>query len=502
MNFKSFFTDWKIILMIFFIISSIIILNPKISSNGVLVSSVSGQTSKYLSSGDIIIGLNGVVINSIEDYNAEVSKLSVGDKVIFEVKNKGNIYPFFVEQEDNHTNLGINVVSIPFSNIEFGIDINGGTKVMLSPESKLSYDELENVKGILEQRLNVYGFKEIPITIVSDFSGNDFIKIELPSSISVESINDLLEKQGKFEARIGNNTVFTGDDIQSICITGQNCVSKITASSGGFVFAFSMVISESAAKNFADITNQLISVGEYLNDTIGFYLDGEFLEGSALNIKSDLKGVEIREPTITGGANTIDEAKASQNKLMSMLQSNNLPVKLNIESVEVVSPKLGSEFLSNIALVFLLAILGVDIVIALRYKNIKIAIPIIIVTFSEILITLGIATLFKWTFDLSAIAGLIASVGTGVDDQIIITDEILSDEKKEKNESSVKNKVKEAFVIVIVTFATSVAVMLPLAVAGVGILKGFATTSIISILVGVLITRPAFGRIMELIFKK
>ena len=44
--------------------------------------------------------------------------------------------------------------------------------------------------------------------------------------------------------------------------------------------------------------------------------------------------------------------------------------------------------------------------------------------------------------------------------------------------------------------------MLPLFVLGVGMLKGFAITTIAGVLVGIFITRPAFARIIEEMFKK
>ena len=45
--------------------------------------------------------------------------------------------------------------------------------------------------------------------------------------------------------------------------------------------------------------------------------------------------------------------------------------------------------------------------------------------FSEVIILLGLASVTGYSLDLAAIAGIIAAVGTGVDDQIVITDEIV-----------------------------------------------------------------------------
>jgi preprotein translocase subunit SecD len=51
-------------------------------------------------------------------------------------------------------------------------------------------------------------------------------------------------------------------------------------------------------------------------------------------------------------------------------------------------------------------------------------------------------------------------------------------------------------------FIMNVSLMIPLSFAGAGMLRGFAITTIIAISVGVLITRPAFARMIELTVKE
>ena len=49
--------------------------------------------------------------------------------------------------------------------------------------------------------------------------------------------------------------------------------------------------------------------------------------------------------------------------------------------------------------------------------------------------------------------------------------------------------------------STVIAAMLPLMVIGIGVMRGFAITTIIGVLIGIFITRPAFSRIAEKIFE-
>ena len=115
--------------------------------------------------------------------------------------------------------------------------------------------------------------------------------------------------------------------------------------------------------------------------------------------------------------------------------------------------------------------------------------------FSEVFITLGIAALIKWNLDAPSIAGIIAGIGTGVNDQIVIIDESVSD--KANNSSSIKERIKRALFIIVGAFLTIVAAMIPLFWAGAGLLRGFALTTIIGVSVGILVTRPAFADMLK-----
>ena len=89
-----------------------------------------------------------------------------------------------------------------------------------------------------------------------------------------------------------------------------------------------------------------------------------------------------------------------------------------------------------------------------------------------------------------------AALEAGVDQFIIITDEVKHGEKSELQESTLV-RIKKAFKIIMASAATVTAAMLPLMTLGLGLLKGFAITTIIGLIVGVLIVRPAFAKALE-----
>ena len=104
--------------------------------------------------------------------------------------------------------------------------------------------------------------------------------------------------------------------------------------------------------------------------------------------------------------------------------------------------------------------------------------------------------MIRWNVDLPSIAGILATIGTGVDQQIVILDEA-----RTGRHTSIKQRMKRAFAIILGAYFTALVALLPLLWAGAGLLKGFAVTTIIGITIGVLITRPAFAAIIEILLK-
>jgi preprotein translocase subunit SecD len=102
--------------------------------------------------------------------------------------------------------------------------------------------------------------------------------------------------------------------------------------------------------------------------------------------------------------------------------------------------------------------------------------------------------------DMASIAGIIAAVGTGVNDQILITDEVLRGQGEKF--ATWKEKFKRAFSIILAAYLTLIAAMLPLWNAGAGLVRGFAVTTIIGVTIGVFITRPAFASMIESLLEK
>ena len=475
--------------------------------NGVIVKSVEKSSVEFeegLRQGMIIKAINGEEIKSIEDYSKVVSKLEIGENLtkITIRTNADEIIVF------TNTTLDIVVGELPKSTIKTGLDLSGGSRALVKPVNvTLSSSDINDLISVTTERLNVYGISDITLKPVQDLEGNNYLLVEVAGATAAD-LRELVGKEGKFEAKIGNDTVFIGGkrDVTSVCRTDATCAriescSQMQQGGWGCRFSFAVYLSEEAANRQANLTSQLTvnnteGGGRYLSKKLDLYLDDNLVD--SLLISEDLKGQATTQVAISGSGigGTREEAiintKENMHKLQTILITGSLPFKLEIVKLDTISPSLGREFTKNIVLLGILVFVIVSVVILVRYRKIKITLAVILTMFSEAFVTLAIAAMIRWNLDAPSIAGIIAGMGTGVNDQIVMIDESVS-----KVNISLKDKLKRALFIIFAAFFTIIAAMVPLFWAGAGLLRGFALTTIVGVSVGILITRPAFAEIIR-----
>ncbi|MDA1196786.1 MAG: hypothetical protein O2779_02380 [Nanoarchaeota archaeon] len=410
--------------------------------------------------------------------------------------------------------IGLRVYDAPLSNIRKGLDLQGGTRVVLQPEKKLNADDMDNLLAVMKERLNVYGLSDLVIREAGDLSGGQFVLVEIAGATE-EEVKTLLAQQGKFEATVSGQTVFSGgEDITFVC-RSPDC-SGLDPSGGcqdlgeGWVcrFRFAISMTPEAAQRQADVTSDLEVITEngfqYLSEDIVLYLDDR--EVDRLRIGAELKGSKDTGIQISGSGVGVTQQEAAVTSLQNMKRlqtimiTGSLPYKLDIVKVDSLSPLLGQELLHNALFIGLIAILVVGLCIFIRYRKIQVIIPLLITSFSELVILMGVASLIGWNIDLAAIAGIIIAIGTGVDHQILITDETLHG--KISQIFNWRQRIKGAFFIIMGAYLTTLAAMFPLVFAGAGLLKGFAIITMIGVSIGVFITRPAYAAMIEILLKE
>jgi preprotein translocase subunit SecD len=206
-------------------------------------------------------------------------------------------------------------------------------------------------------------------------------------------------------------------------------------------------------------------------------------------------GSFANDPTFVIETNTREEAR---NIELSLKAGQPLPAPLDFENAQTTSlePALADQFKINSLITGIIAVIAVSVVVALRYGDPRVAVPMIVTALSEVLLLLGFVSAIQFPINLSHIAGFIAVIGTGVDDLIIIADEILQREGVATGRVF-QNRFRKAFWVIGAAAATTIIAMSPLTVLGLGDLTGFAIITIVGVLIGVLITRPAYGDILR-----
>jgi len=564
---KKVFTNMRVIMLLVFILFAIVSISPNPWAKGISIRNIVSNSSANLAgienpkpgvtpmARERILEMNNIPINTLEDYYQfmenvqpdrtiqirtnrgsymiktreivqtielnETVKKKVTKKVFDEELNKTiNKTEIVVvpKVELNHTGLlediGIRVQQTPKTNIRKGLDLQGGTRILLQPEEKMEEYDMDTLIDNMKERLNVYGLSDVVIREAGDLSGNQYILVEIAGATE-EEVKDLLAKQGKFEAKVGNITVFIGgNDVTYVCRSAE-CAGidpfQGCGQSGNEHFCrfrFSITLSHEAAQRQAEATKDLEVVSEnnqqYLSEKLYLYLDDTLVD--ELNIGADLKGQAATDIQISGSGGGLSQQEAAMNtlnnmkRLQTILITGSLPVKLNIVKMDTISPVLGHEFVRNAIMIGIIAVLVVALVVFIRYRKIQVVLPIIFTLTSEVVILLGFAALVRWNMDLAAIAGIIIAVGTGVDHLIIISDETLRKESSQIYDW--KRRIKNAFFMIMAAFLTTAAAMMPLLFAGAGLLKGFALTTLAGMIIGVLIARPAYGAMIEILLKE
>lgn len=499
---------WRIWLLIIFIILSLIsIFNfPAFFEHGVVISSVtpnSTAANQGFKQGQIITAIDGKNINSVQDYtDAFIGQFNSNksEKMTFTTNNGTVIY--YANTVPNITVSGIST-----TNIKLGLDLIGGARALVKAQNQtLTSSQMQDLVDVTSNRLNTFGLTDLQVQQVSDLQGNNYMLIEIAGA-TPNDLQELISQQGKFAAKIGNQTVFVGGqnkDIASVCRGDQTCArvnSPIQQSDGSYAaeFTFQITLTPEAARRHAAITKNLTineSNPQYLSEPLDLYVDGKLQE--SLLISKDLQGQVTTQIQVQGsgtGATPQDAVTAAENqmhKLQTILITGSLPYKLDIVELDTVSPALGSDFTNIILIAAVIALIGASLVVLIRYRNFKSSLALILTSLSEILIILGVAALIQWNLDLPSIAGILATIGTGFDDQIVILDESVHEKFL-----SLKQRLKRAFAIIMGAYFTALVSMFPLLWAGAGLLKGFAFTTMIGITAGVFITRPAFSDIVR-----
>jgi len=170
--------------------------------------------------------------------------------------------------------------------------------------------------------------------------------------------------------------------------------------------------------------------------------------------------------------------------VFNILQNNNLEGEL--KRTEFVGPQVGSELRDQGGLGMLVALFMILLYVAFRFQY-KFALGAVTALGHDVVIILGLFSIFAWDFDLTVLAALLAVIGYSLNDTIVVSDRIRENFRIERDtsaEETINLSINQTLGRTIITSFTTLLVLLALFIFGGELIRGFSLALIIGVLIG------------------
>lgn len=383
------------------------------------------------------------------------------------------------------------------ADIRPGIDINGGINATLYADAtKPTQDQLDAAKTVINKRLDKLSIFDRQVA--TDVN-NGSIVVEIPwkpgekdydpdKAIAEIGKTALLTFQEVDPAKIDSNGNYIEDaenkPTGKVLVQGTDVLDatpqKNTENGGMQV---SLKLSPDGVKKFADATQKL------LHKPIAIYLDDQFI--SAPRVDSVITNGDAR---ITLGTASDDKAVAEAKDLADTIRSGSIPFKLEAKNLNSISPLLGKGALDVTINAFIVAFILVCLFMIGYYR-----LPGILACIALVGHTVLQLLFISWTnmtLTLPGLAGVILTVGMGVDANIIIFERIKEELRNGKTlRAAIDTGFKRAFTAILDANMTTLIAALVLYYFGTGAMTSFALTLGLGVLLSFL-TAVTVSRIM------
>ena len=357
-----------------------------------------------------------------------------------------------------------------------GLDLQGGVQLTYV----LNTDQLngrsvaqaqQGVIDVIDRRINSLGVTE-PVIQATQISKRPAVNIELPGVSDVETAKDLIGQTAqlifKEQDTSGNFTAtkLTGQYLEKASATFDQSGSAGNAGFAGNEPVVELKFNSEGADLFRDITTR------NLQKPVAIELDGAIL--TAPTVQST---IEDGSAIITG-IGAIREAR----DLATLLNAGALPVPIELVSENKIGATLGQDSIKTSLVAGLLGILLVAIFMLIYYRRAGLFAVLALTIYG--IITLAIYKLIPVTMTLAGIAGFLFSLGAAVDANILVFERLKEELAKGKAASSaIEDSFKRSWSSIWPSNMASLITAAILYYGTTGLVKGFAVTLAIGILV-------------------
>ncbi len=354
-----------------------------------------------------------------------------------------------------------------------GLDLQGGTQLTLlaKPTDKvkaINQEVLKGVAAVIEQRVNGLGVSEAIVQL----QGQDRVLVQLPGIKDPEAAIRLLGDTAQLEFR--KEVVPGSNQFVPTNLTGADLTNATPqALQNGNGWEVSIEFTPAGGEKFAQLTGELGGTGRRL----GIYLDQRQISAPNVGVEFQGRGISGGKAVITGSFSAQEAAE-----LGIKLKAGALPVPIEILENRTVGATLGADSVRQSLYTGIAGTVLVLIFMVAVYRLPGFVADVSLVIYG--LATFAIFKLIPVTLTLPGIAGFILSIGMAVDANVLIFERTKEELRAGKQLfTSVEAGFQRAFSSILDSHITSLISCAVLFFLGTGLVKGFALTLAIGLLV-------------------
>ena len=212
---------------------------------------------------------------------------------------------------------------------------------------------------------------------------------------------------------------------------------------------------------------------------------------TAGELRDLLKNPELGTPVIQKSAKNeyMIRVKSfgAKNVIIKKIKDDLKDKKFDVRRIEKVGPKVGGELKKSAVMAIFAALFLILIYISIRFEF-KFAVGAVVALFHDVLITLGIFSIFQWEISMPVLAAFLTIVGYSLNDTIVVYDRIRENIAAYRNTKSfleiINLSINQSLSRTIITSLTTFLVVFILVIYGGEALFGFSIAMLIGVIVG------------------
>lgn len=231
--------------------------------------------------------------------------------------------------------------------------------------------------------------------------------------------------------------------------------------------------------------------------TGGTVIEASFKESADLNdVRTRLEQAGFKSPTVQNFGSSKDvlirlapqEGAGNQevkDKVMGAINAG-ASNAAEMKRIEFVGPQVGDDLAEGAVLALIMATIGILIYVAWRFEW-RFSLGAVLATLHDIVMILGVFSVFQWEFDLSVLAAVLAILGYSLNDTVVVFDRIRENFRKIRRSDTVEVvnlSINETLSRTLMTSFLTLLTVIAMAIWGGEVIHNFALALIIGIVVG------------------